>query len=47
MHKGREDLSEQDIDNIQAFKLRMVSNMPRESFLQMRYTFRVSTQARY
>ena len=36
---GANVLSEEDHDNIRAFKLRMVSNMPRTAFNQMRYAF--------
>jgi hypothetical protein len=37
---GGNVLSEEDHDNIRAFKLRMVSNMPRAAFNQMRYAFK-------
>lgn len=36
---GEHVLTEQDRDNIRAFKLRMVSNMPRTAFDQMRFAF--------
>jgi hypothetical protein len=36
---GGNVLSEEDHDNIRAFKLRMISNMPRAAFNQMRYAF--------
>jgi len=36
---GHEDLSEDEIDEIRAFKLRMLGKMPREFFDQMRYAF--------
>jgi hypothetical protein len=39
-HAGNEILTEEDHDNIRAFKIRMVSNMPRAAFNQMRYAFR-------
>lgn len=32
-------MTEEDIDNIRAFKLRMISNMPRQAFNQIRYAF--------
>ena len=37
---GDEILTEEDHDNIRAFKIRMVSSMPRTAFNQMRYAFR-------
>jgi hypothetical protein len=37
---GSNVLSDEDLDNIRAFKLRMVSNMPRIAFEQMRFAFR-------
>ena len=37
---GSNVLSDEDHDNIRAFKLRMVSNMPRMAFEQMRFTFK-------
>lgn len=37
-------LSEQDLDDIQAFKLRVVSNMPYRAFDQMRYAFQKKLQ---
>ena len=36
---GSNILSDEDHDNIRAFKLRMVSNMPRMAFEQMRFAF--------
>ncbi|KAF8160562.1 hypothetical protein K438DRAFT_1463706, partial [Mycena galopus ATCC 62051] len=33
-------LTEQDRDNIRAFQLKMISNMPRVAFAQMRHAFR-------
>ena len=38
--EGAETLSDQDMDDIRAFKLYMVSNMPRRAFNQMRYAFK-------
>ncbi|KAJ7019369.1 hypothetical protein C8F04DRAFT_1147812, partial [Mycena alexandri] len=35
-----EILTEQDRDNIRAFRLKMLSNMPRVAFAQMRHAFR-------
>ncbi|KAJ7733130.1 hypothetical protein B0H16DRAFT_1732424 [Mycena metata] len=35
-----ETLTEQDRDNIRAFRLKMLSNMPRVAFAQMRHAFR-------
>jgi len=37
---GSNVLSDEDRDNISAFKLRMVSNMPRVAFEQMRFAFK-------
>ena len=37
---GSNVLSDEDLDNILAFKLRMVSNMPRKAFDQMRFAFK-------
>jgi hypothetical protein len=37
---GGGSLSQQDLDDIQAFKLHVVSNMPHRAFDQMRYAFR-------
>jgi hypothetical protein len=37
---GSNVLSDEDLDNIRAFKLRMVSNMPRIAFEQMRFAFK-------
>ncbi|KAF7358774.1 hypothetical protein MSAN_01216400 [Mycena sanguinolenta] len=37
---GNETLTEQDRDNITAFQLKMISNMPRVAFAQMRHAFR-------
>ena len=39
-HTGNEILTEEDHNNICAFKIRMVSNMPHAAFNQMRYAFR-------
>ena len=38
--KGLAELTLNDIDDIQAFKLHMVSNMPQAAFNQMRFAFR-------
>jgi Transposase family tnp2 len=43
-HTGDKILTEEDHDNIRAFKIRMVSNMPRAAFNQMRYAFRHKLQ---
>ena len=43
-YTGNEILTEEDHDNIRAFKIRMVSNMPRATFNQMRYAFRHKLQ---
>lgn len=44
LYIGNEILTEEDHDNIRAFKIRMVSNMPRAAFNQMRYAFRHKLQ---
>ncbi|CAA7270366.1 unnamed protein product [Cyclocybe aegerita] len=38
-HPGNEDLTEEDVDNLRAFKLRMISNMSRIAFDQMHSAF--------
>jgi len=37
--KGNSILTKEDRDNIRAFKLKMMSNMPRHTFDQMQHTF--------
>ncbi|KAJ7147401.1 hypothetical protein C8R43DRAFT_889949, partial [Mycena crocata] len=39
-HAGNDILSEQDRDNIRAFRLKMICTMPHLAFTQMRYAFR-------
>jgi Transposase family tnp2 len=39
-HPGNHILTEEDRDNIRAFKLKIMSNMSRKTFNQMRYTFK-------
>src|SRR6202035_830230 len=37
---GNQILTEEDRDNVRAFKLKIMSNMSRKTFDQMRFTFR-------